>query len=224
MNVAASEIGFFDLFQLASLALFLLVLVSRTVHLRIHKHINAITLSLRNKGLQGVMELALFVEVNLWAMAVLLYALHLDAWPLSLDVQLIDSLAARIVGVILIALATVIHLLALTALGDSWRLGIDERRPGALVTGGIYAISRNPIYLFFDLYFVGTFLINGTLLFLVLALFTIINLHYQTLQEETFLARIHGPAYEAYRAATTRYFTWRRPAHDLQSLEPRQER
>lgn len=224
MSVGERGIGFFDAFQLTSLALFLLVFVGRTVHLRLHKHINAITLSLRKNGLPGAMELALFGAVNLWAIAVLLHALHLGESSLPLDVQLIHSPAAKIVGVFLIALATVIHMLALIALGDSWRLGIDEHRPGKLVTEGIYAVSRNPIYLFFDLYFIGTFLINGTLLFLVFALFTIANLHYQTLQEERFLARIHGPSYEAYRARTTRYFTWRRSAHDLRSLLPRHKR
>jgi protein-S-isoprenylcysteine O-methyltransferase Ste14 len=39
----------------------------------------------------------------------------------------------------------------------------------------------------------------------------VLNLHYQILQEERFLARAHGAAYEAYRARTARYVTWPNP-------------
>jgi protein-S-isoprenylcysteine O-methyltransferase Ste14 len=214
VDVTAWEITFFDRFQVVALALFLVTFAGRTLHLRIHQHINPITLNTRKNGLLGVMELALFIEVNLWAIAVLLRALPLGVrtLPWLFAVQLLDSLPLKIVGVILIACAFVIHLLGLIALGNSWRLGIDEQQPGKLVTKGIYAVCRNPIYIFFDLYFIGTFLINGSLIFLVCAIFTITNLHYQILREEDFLARIHGPAYEAYRARTARYLTLRSTA------------
>jgi len=108
----------------------------------------------------------------------------------------------------MIVCAFVIFVLALRALGNSWRLGIDENHPGRLVTTGIYAHSRNPIYLFFDLYFLGTFLINGSLFFLIMTVLAALNLHYQIRQEERFLARAHGAAYEAYCARTPRYIRW----------------
>jgi protein-S-isoprenylcysteine O-methyltransferase Ste14 len=98
---------------------------------------------------------------------------------------------------------------ALRALGDAWRLGIDAHDSGKLVTDGIYRRTRNPIYLFFGLCFWGTFLLNGAAAFALLAALVTANLHYQILQEEKHLARVHGPAYEAYRARTGRYVTWR---------------
>jgi protein-S-isoprenylcysteine O-methyltransferase Ste14 len=108
-----------------------------------------------------------------------------------------------------IVFAFFVYILAMAALKSSWRLGIDRVHPGQLVTTGIYARSRNPIYLFFNLYMAGTFLINGTPLFLVFAVLTALNLHYQILHEERYLARISGLAYPAYRARTVRYWTWR---------------
>jgi protein-S-isoprenylcysteine O-methyltransferase Ste14 len=76
------------------------------------------------------------------------------------------------------------------------------------VTTGIYFYSRNPIYLFFDLYFLGTFFINGSLFFLLTAVLGALNLHYQILQEERFLADTYGAVYKAYRARTARYIAW----------------
>ena len=159
------------------------------------------------------MEVLLFAGVNLWAVAVVFCALSPGrpslGWPCS--VRLVDALPAKLLGVAMILGAFVLFSLALRALGNSWRLGIDENHPGQLVTTGIYAYSRNPIYLFFDLYFLGTFLINGSLFFLVMAVLGALNLHYQILQEERFLSRAHGAAYEAYCARTPRYVAWPRP-------------
>jgi len=216
VDTVTGNSAFFGCFQVSGLALFLLLTVGRTVQLRTRRHINPITLSLHKRGLLGLMEIVLFVAVNVWVMLVLLYSLPLEIQPLPgfLKYKLIDSSLARIAGVVLIVFAFFIRIVALIALGDSWRLGLDEEHPGELVTTGIYAISRNPIYVFFDLWFIGTFLINGTLVFLLFALLTLTNLHYQILEEERFLTEIHRSAYEEYRARTARYFTWRRTAHN----------
>ena len=65
--------------------------------------------------------------------------------------------------------------------------------------------TRNPIYLFFGLYFGGTFLINGTLFFLLFWVLGAALLHLLALQEERFLARVHGRAFAACRDRTPRY-------------------
>jgi protein-S-isoprenylcysteine O-methyltransferase Ste14 len=210
----------FSVFQLAGLALFLATIVGKTVHQITHDKINPITLDVRKKGLLGTMELLLFVEVNLWVLAVLWAALPVDlpAIPEPLGVVLVDALAVRLAGLGLITVAFAFFVLALRSLGDAWRLGLDQAGPDRLVTRGIYAVSRNPIYLFFDLYFVGTFLVNGELLFLLMAVLTVVNLHYQILHEERFLARLHGSAYEAYRAHTARYVGWHAPAPVTEEL------
>jgi protein-S-isoprenylcysteine O-methyltransferase Ste14 len=222
---AAIEMAWLGWFQVAGLALFLAIFMGRTVHLQARRHIQPIALSLGKKGLLGLVELALFIQVNIWAMFVLLYALPLRMEPPQwlFKYQLLDLWKLKLIGVVVVVLGLVIAILAVISLGDSWRLGLDDERPGQLVTHGIYAISRNPIYLFFDLYFTGTFLINGTLIFLIFALLTTANLHYQILQEEAFLARVHGASYDAYRARTARYFTLRRQPSRARSPEPRRE-
>ncbi|MFZ6027343.1 MAG: methyltransferase family protein [Chloroflexota bacterium] len=97
---------------------------------------------------------------------------------------------------------------SIAARGDSdwWRVGIDKRKPGQLVTHGAFAFSRNPIFLFIDLYFVGTFLLNGHVFFLLAALLVVVGLHYQILQEEQFLSQRYGKTYQAYQSQIRRYF------------------
>ena len=102
----------------------------------------------------------------------------------------------------------VIFGLAYVSFGDSWRVGFDVKTPGALVTTGAFALSRNPIYVFLDLWFIGVFLINGTLIFLIFALLAVAILHWQILQEEEFLLKLYGQPYQSYCAKTGRYFYW----------------
>jgi protein-S-isoprenylcysteine O-methyltransferase Ste14 len=84
-------------------------------------------------------------------------------------------------------------------------VGIDNQAPGELVTTGVFAFSRNPIFVFVDLYFIGIFLLNGTVIFLA-AVLVVVGLHYQILQEEQFLRAQYGQAYRYYRAGAPRYF------------------
>lgn len=208
---------FFDYFQIAGLIFFLIVFVGRTLYLRFSKDINPITLGVGKKGLQRIVELSFFVGLIVWIVEVLLYAIHTEfrLFPAPLDMQLIDTMPARLIGVALVLIAFVIFIWALVSFGDSWRVGIDEKTKGDLVTTGIFAVSRNPIFIFIDIYFIGTFLINGSLIFLVFAAVVVIGLHYQIIQEEMFLAKAYGQAYQDYCARTERYFGWRRTSHSI---------
>ncbi len=171
-----------------------------------------VTVVVGKKRIQRAMDILFIIGLIFWVILVLLYSLHLDfhIFASFQDIQLINSISLKLIGCAMIAFGFVIYTLALIALGDSWRMGIDYKKPGELVTTGIYSRSRNPIFVFLALYFSGTFLINGTLIFLVFTILAIIPLHYQILQEEKFLAKTYGTAYREYCARTGRYFTWKR--------------
>src|SRR5207247_3130755 len=89
--------------------------------------------------------------------------------PSPLDLRLLDSEVLQVLGALLLVFTLALFVLALIAFGRSWRVGIDAECAGQLARGGIFAASRNPIFLALDLYFLGTFLINGTLGFLLFA-------------------------------------------------------
>jgi len=93
----------------------------------------------------------------------------------------------------------------LKSFGDSFRVGIDDQHPAALVTTGAFAHSRNPIYVCFVLFILGLFLTQHNLITaLLLVLFPAV-VHRQVLREERFLAVHYGEEFADYRRTVRRY-------------------
>lgn len=202
--------NFFDYFQLASVAIVLLTLVGRASYLRFSRHINPIVIGGGKKGLLLAIELMAVIGLVVWIVEVLLYAFHsgFRILPSLLDSQLVNTFAVKSVGVVVVTSGLILFGLAFVAFGDSWRMGFDLKTPGTLVTRGIFAVSRNPIYVFLNLWFTGIFLINGTLIFLIFAVLAVGFLHWQILQEEKFLLKLYGQTYQSYCAKMARYLYW----------------
>ena len=60
--------------------------------------------------------------------------------------EAIDSTAAHAAGIALFAVGLIGTLAAQLAMGSSWRIGVDASERTDLVTGGPFAVVRNPIY------------------------------------------------------------------------------
>ncbi len=202
--------NFLDFFQLSSVAVFLVIVVLRASHLRLTKQINPIAIGRGKKGFSLAFELIAFAALLIWMLEVVLHALHstFHAFPAVLEWQLFASVTARGIGVALVTAALVLFALAFLSFGSSWRVGLDTQTPGALVTSGTFALTRNPIFVALNLWFSGIFLINGSLGFLIFALLAAIAMHWQILREEKFLTGLYGQPYRDYRARTARYFIW----------------
>ena len=74
-----------------------------------------------------------------------------------------------------------------------------------MVTNGIYAFSRNPAFLGFDLMYFGVFLMYCNPLTGVFTAYAVMMLHLQILQEETYLTATFGAPYQDYRKKVSRY-------------------
>jgi protein-S-isoprenylcysteine O-methyltransferase Ste14 len=107
------------------------------------------------------------------------------------------------IAVCILALAGVIATLA--SFGDAFRVGIDEEKPDKLMTGGMFAISRNPLYLCMILFFIGFFLVHRNIVAAAVVVFLFFATRQQILREEKFLKKCYGSEYEAYQAKTRRY-------------------
>jgi protein-S-isoprenylcysteine O-methyltransferase Ste14 len=157
-----------------------------------------------------VYDLLLIVVFVFWFYMMLAEAIGLSiAWlPEWLTAKLVDSWPAKVLGAVLVSAAPVLYAAALRSLGASWRIGIDRIHPGPLMTGGLFAWSRNPIYAAFDLVPIGAFLIHGRFVFLVLAAALVALIHAVVLREERFLDVQYGQAFRAYCQRVGRYASW----------------
>jgi protein-S-isoprenylcysteine O-methyltransferase Ste14 len=108
-------------------------------------------------------------------------------------------------GVALLALALGGFAASLVSFGDSFRVGIDDQKPDRLITAGMFAFSRNPIYVCFIAFFIGQFLIHRNILLALAAGFFIAAIHRQVLREEKFLRAHYGADYRAYCRRVRRY-------------------
>ncbi len=128
-------------------------------------------------------------------------------WPMwsPLITRLWSPVVTGWVGVVLCFGAVAALAWTLVSFGDSFRVGIDEQHPSGLVTTGIFARSRNPIYVCFGSFVLGMLLTQCNVIAIVVAIVFAAFIHRQVLREERFLAEHYGEEYESYRARVRRY-------------------
>jgi protein-S-isoprenylcysteine O-methyltransferase Ste14 len=94
---------------------------------------------------------------------------------------------------------------SLISFGQSFRVGIDTENPDKLITSGVFAFSRNPIYTAFAFILVGQFLIFPNWLLLVYLAAGVWLFHRQVLREEDYLKQHYGREYSEYCKRVRRY-------------------
>ena len=201
--------GFLNYFQIALIVVITCVIVSKALYSWAATGIFPIVIG-RGKGAWRVIELLSLLAVVLWVVEVLLRALRapVDLFPDHVGLSVLQTQVARTIGLALMIAGLIPFLLAFVNFGTSWRIGIDRMTPGELVTGGIFAVTRNPIYVAFILFFFGIFLVNGTWFFLIFAVLAVVFIQFQVLREEEFLKQQYGAEYAAYCARAARYLIW----------------
>ncbi|MDR0841229.1 MAG: isoprenylcysteine carboxylmethyltransferase family protein [Christensenellaceae bacterium] len=151
---------------------------------------------------ERLLEALLMPLLILWSLLVALTALGKPIFPAPM---FWNSPALAWVGSALCGLGLILFAAALSSFGNAWRVGIDDEHSDALVTNGVFAHSRNPIFLFMHLFFFGVFLMFPNWFFLAAFLIEAIGIHRQILNEERFLHKKYGDAYDAYRKKVRRY-------------------
>lgn len=110
------------------------------------------------------------------------------------------------IGVALCLAGVVLLILSLVSFGKSFRVGIDPDQPDQLITSGVFAFTRNPIYVAFGSVLLGQFLVFPNWLLLVYWIAGIWLFHRQVMREEEFLRMRYGEQYEEYCDRVRRYF------------------
>lgn len=110
------------------------------------------------------------------------------------------------VGVFFCLAGLSLLLWSLVSFGQSFRVGIDTDHPDKLITTGVFAFSRNPIYVAFAFILLGQFLIFSNWILLVYIGAAIWLFHRQVLREEDYLKKHYGKEYSEYCNRVRRYF------------------
>jgi protein-S-isoprenylcysteine O-methyltransferase Ste14 len=94
---------------------------------------------------------------------------------------------------------------SLVSFGRSFRVGIDVDQPGRLVTTGIFAVSRNPIYVGFFVFLVGQLVVFPNWVPLIYLVAATALFHRQVLREEEFMRQHYDQEYAEYCSRVRRY-------------------
>jgi len=109
------------------------------------------------------------------------------------------------VGVLFCLAGLATLLWSLISFGRSFRIGIDTEHPDQLVTNGVFAFSRNPIYTAFGIILLGQFLVFPNWILLAFWVAAVWLFHRQVLREESYLKQHYGKEYLDYCSRVRRY-------------------
>ena len=108
-------------------------------------------------------------------------------------------------GVLLCGLGVGCLLGSLISFGRSFRVGIDNEHPDKLVTTGVFAYSRNPIYVCCVAFLLGALVWTPCPAVVAGVIGHLVGFHALVLEEERVLRVRHGEAYAAYLREVPRY-------------------
>ena len=126
-------------------------------------------------------------------------------WPTVARHRLFVSGVASWAGMICCLGGLILLFLSLISFGRSFRIGIDQDSPDRLVTTGVFAISRNPLYAAFWCVLLGQFLLFPNPILLIYLAAAMWLFHRQVLREEQFMQRHYGQEYSEYCRRVRRY-------------------
>jgi protein-S-isoprenylcysteine O-methyltransferase Ste14 len=193
-----------DILVLIDLVIFYVLFLGRTVLLH-KKGVKVWVIGTSTKKLfEVILENILFPVLLIWSVFVILTALPIKL-PGILSNYLFANTRTQYAGIVLCCAGLIIFLLALISFGKAWRIGIDENSSSELVTGGIFRYSRNPIFLFMDLFFWGIMLVYPNIICCAMAVGAAIGIQLQIKREEKFLESKFGEQYREYKKQTRRY-------------------
>lgn len=131
-------------------------------------------------------------------------------WPASapyfMPVYALDHISFTIVGIVLLVISFAFTIIAQVHMKDSWRIGIDKDNKTSLITTGLFAYSRNPVFLAMLTSLFGLFLVRPNAFTALVGIVSYILIQVQIRLEEEYLSEQHGSDYEAYKKTVRRFF------------------
>ncbi|MFA9566240.1 MAG: isoprenylcysteine carboxylmethyltransferase family protein [Acidimicrobiales bacterium] len=119
---------------------------------------------------------------------------------------IVSSAPLRVAGAAIAVIGIVLTLLAQSAMGKEWRIGVDSDERTGLVTDGPFVIVRNPIYGAMFTTAIGLVLMVPNWVAVVGYVLLVVSVELQVRNvEEPHLRRLHGSEYAAYESRVGRF-------------------
>ena len=120
--------------------------------------------------------------------------------------DVLDAPWLRWTGAVVAVVGVGLTVAAQLSMGDSWRIGVDETETTSLVTGGPFAMARNPIFSAMIVTAAGLVAMVPNVLAVAGLVALAVALEVQVrLVEEPYLRRTHGNAYREYASRVGRF-------------------
>lgn len=126
-------------------------------------------------------------------------------FPTVSSQQFFHSEIVSWIGVFFCIAGLLLILWSLVSFGQSFRIGIDTEHPDKLITSGVFAFSRNPIYVAFAFILLGQFLVFSNWILSVYMVAGVWLFHRQVSLEEEYLKKHYGQEYLDYCSQVRRY-------------------
>jgi len=198
---------FLSIFPLAGLLIIVLLILIKVLVLR-KQWVQVSAKGTKKKPafiLVYIVFLLLFM-IWLWGLAGSVFHLQQPVLPSFLTHRFTESVMLQATGAVFIAVSDLLMLFTLLHFKSSLRFGLSKNNQGKLITTGIFSISRNPFFLSIDLFFIGQAMVFPAPLFVAMALFAVLSIHFFILKEEKFLSSYYSKEYLDYTQKIRRYF------------------
>ena len=140
------------------------------------------------------------------ALAVALSAPILQEAKVVEPVSMLNEVWVQAVGIVVATAGIAATVSAQLEMGDSWRIGVDERETTTLVHTGLFGQIRNPIYTAMFTFGIGIAMVTPNLVAFAGLILLVATIELQVRRvEEPYLLRTHGDAYRAYTASVGRF-------------------
>jgi protein-S-isoprenylcysteine O-methyltransferase Ste14 len=146
----------------------------------------------------------------IWYPVVALWVIHpfvnaFDAKPQALLRPILQNQIVIWLAAAVAACAFTLTYICWRRMGRSWRMGIDPADQTALITTGLYAYVRHPIYALSSLMMLATLAAIPSPLMAVIAVIHLVFLQWEARREERHLLAAHGENYADYCRKTGRF-------------------
>ena len=183
---------------------FLFVFVIRSVWLKLKTGVNPLTFNKSDDahGYNG----KVFKAISILELIVVgIYAFKIEWYKYLLPFWYLENEAITKLGWGFLILSLILVWVAQSQMANSWRIGIDEKNKTKLVTGGLFSISRNPIFLGIMIANIGLFLVIPNAFTLLIISLSTISINTQIRLEEAFLKQEFKNQYLEYLKKVRRW-------------------